>query len=461
MNIPIPIIHNSSPVKKIMLLLLAVAMSGCGLRTKYQRPENIVPDDLYRHADTHHADSLGSFSWKSLFTDANLQSLIRQGLDNNTDLKIAHLKVTEAEASLSAARLAFLPSVLLTGESSSGNSDNSGDSGAVSVHWEFDLSGKLSNAEHGAKAQVQAREAHSMAVQTRLIATIADAYYTLLMLDKQRVVSTRAAKVWAENIRAMQALKEAGQATEAGVAQAEASRLGVESAILTLEKQIRAVENSLSVLLGWAPRSIPRGSLDEQVFPSRLATGVPLQLLHNRPDVRQAEYNLVQAFYMTEAARAAFYPSVSLSGSSGWTRLTGDALSAPGPWLLNAIGSVVQPLFNRGVNRANLKITEMQQKEAMFAFQQSLLHAGAEVNDALTQWQTARRQMAVGGKQVRSLEMTVIATQLMMEHSGANYLEVLTAQQALLSAELAMTGHQFNEIQGVINLYYALGGGSR
>lgn len=439
-------------------------MSSCGIYTKYERPKNIMPDNLYRDIEIHDTTSLASLSWKELFTDPKLQTLIEQGLSNNTDLQIAYLKITETEATLSASRQTFLPSVSLAAQG--GLSSLEGDkptktySVAALADWELDVFGKLRNAKEGAKASVEGSKAYHRAVQTRLIATIADSYYTLLMLDKQLSVSNETLHNWTENVRITSALKTAGRTNESAIAQAEANKLVVESAVLKLQRQIKEVENSLSVLLGMVPQSIDRASLDKQNFPSELTSGVPLQLLSNRPDIQQAEYTLAQFFYATNEARAAFYPSISLSGSAGWTNSTGGIILNPEQLLLNAIGSLVQPIFNRGTNKAKLRIAKTQQEEALLTFQQGLLNAGAEVNNALTQWQTARQQLVLSDRQINSLQTAVRSTRLMMQHSNTNYLEVLTAQQTLLDAELSLAEYRFDEIQGVISLYHSLGGGT-
>lgn len=450
--------------KAFIIIVIAASMSSCGIYTNYQRPESIMPDNLYRDIETHDTTSLANLSWRELFTDPKLQILIEQGLESNTDLQIAYLKVTEMEATLSASRQTYLPSVSLMAQGGLNSRDGDKPTKTFSVaalaDWELDVFGKLRNAKEGAKASVESSKAYHRAVQTRLIATIADSYYTLLMLDKQLSVSNETLYNWTENIRVMNALKAAGRTNESAIAQAEANKLAVESAVLTLQRQIKEVENSLSVLLGVVPQPIDRTSLDEQNFPSALSTGVPLQLLSNRPDIQQAEYTLAQFFYATNEARAAFYPSISLSGSAGWTNNAGGIILNPEQLLLNAIGSLVQPIFNRGTSKAKLKIAQAQQEEALLAFRQSLLNAGAEVNNALSQWQTARQQLELNNRQINSLHTAVRSTRLMMQHSNTNYLEVLTAQQTLLDAELAATEYRFDEIQGVISLYHSLGGGT-
>lgn len=394
-----------------------------------------------------------------------LQPLIREGLANNTDLGIARLRVKEAEATLLSSRLAYLPSLSLNPQGQLSSYDGAKTDKtyhiAASAGWEVDLFGKLTNAKRGAKAALEQSEAYRQAVQTQLIATIANSYYNQLTLDRQLDISSRTAESWAEVLRTYEAKLQVGEATEAAVAQARASKLSVEASVLTLQKQIRAQENSLSILLGRVPGSIERTTLDGQRFPDTLAVGVPLQLLGRRPDVRQAEAALAQAFYNTNAARSAFYPSITLSGSAGWTNNNGAAIVNPGNWLLSAIGSLTQPLFNRGQNITNLRIAKARQEEALLSFRQSLLKAGCEVNDALMQWQTANSRLKIIAEQVASLRTAVDNTQQLMEFSNsASYLEVLAARQALLQAELTETNDRFDQIQGIINLYHSLGGGA-
>ena len=452
-------------MKRIIIgLLLLTGLSGCHIYRTYERPELSGVDSLYRvPAMTEDTMSLADFSWKELFTDTVLQQLIEKGIANNTDLNIARLKVREAEALLTSSKLAYLPSVSLTPQgtikSIEGNSPTKTYNLAASADWELDIFGRLTNAKREAKAVLEQSQAYKQAVQTQLIATIANSYYTLLMLDKQLDISRRTAEIWAENLRVMKALKKAGQTTEMAVAQIEASKLSVDASLLSLEQQITEVENSLSSLLGVVPQRIDRSTLDMQSFPDTLSVGVPLQLLQRRPDVRQSEAALAEAFYTTYRAYSAFYPAITLSGSAGWTNAAGAIISNPGEWLFSAVGALVQPLFNRGQNIANLKVAKARQEEALLTFRQTLLNAGTEVNDALLQWQVARRRLDLDRQQIISLQSAVRSSELLMRHSSQNYLEVLTARQTLLDAELSAVSDRFEEIQGVINLYHALGGG--
>ena len=296
-------------------------------------------------------------------------------------------------------------------------------------------------------------------MKTQLISGVANLYYTLLMLDSQYEVTEETAAKWRQSVEAMRALKEAGYANEAGVAQYEANTLAIEASLHDLGYQRTQAENSLCSLLGEVPHTIARGRLENQQLPDDLTVGVPLLMLSNRPDVRSAEYSLMQSYYATASARSALYPSITLSGTVGWTNNSGADIVNPGKLIWNAAGSLLQPIFNANANRARVKIAKAQQEEASLSFQQALLNAGSEVNDALVACQTSKAKTVLFEKQIQSLEKALESTSLLMEHGTTTYLEVLTARQSLLSAQLSQTANRFTEIQSVINLYQALGGG--
>ena len=461
---------------KKQFILLAVAglvLTSCDIYTKYQRPEDITTDGLYGHdLDGQSLDSLSLFaasdttsiaslSWRELFTDPQLQSLIEQALQGNTDLLSAQQRIKEAEATLMSAKLSYLPSFMLTPQGGVSSFDNSKGSwtysGIASASWEVDIFGKLTNAKRRSKALYLQSLEYEQAVSTSLIAMWPT--FTLLILDEQYRISEETAASWRESARTMRAMMAAGMTNEASVSQSEANCRQVEASLLDLRQQVKEVENSLSILLGDVPGTIERGRLAGQEFPQELAVGVPLQLLSRRPDVKSAELSLASAFYSINAARSAFYPSITLSGTAGWTNSAGSMIVNPGKLLFSAIGSLTQPLFNKGLNVAQLKIAKAQQEEARLAFQQALLNAGSEVNNALTQVQVARGKTELRARQITSLETTVRSTRLLMQHGTSTYLEVLTAQQGLLSAQLTQVADRFDEIQGIINLYQALGGG--
>lgn len=450
-------------MKNTVLIILSLLMlTGCGTYSRYTRPE-VSTEGLYRDLPAgNDTSTIASLPWREMFADTCLRSLIEEGLKANADLNVAQLRVEAAEASLGAATLAYLPSVGLTAEGmvsrNDGNTAKTYNLG-VGASWELDIFGKMTAAKRGAAAALQGSRDYKQAVQTRLIATIAIGYYTLVMLDTQLEINGRTLDNWHNTVKTLEALKKVGMSNEAGVLQAKSSVMELEASRLTILKSISETENALSSVIAMPSQIIRRGTLEDAYFPDTVSTGVPLQLLSNRPDVRNAEMNLAQAFYATNVARAAFYPSITLSGTLGWTNNGGGIVTNPGQWLLNAIGSLTQPLFNRGTNIANLKIAKTQQEEARLLFQQSLLDAGKEVNDALTTWQTAKSQIEISVRQVETLNEAVRKTQLLMRHSDTTYLEVLTAQQTLLDAEMTLAQRRFDRIQAVINLYHALGGG--
>lgn len=445
------------------ILLWAVClMTGCSIYKPYSRPE-VQTEGLYRDLEeTRDTASIATLGWRNLFSDKNLQALIEKGLERNTNLRVAHIRVKAAEAVLMNARLSYLPSVVLTPDGSISGTEGAKAiktyNLAASASWEIDLFGKVTNAKREALAALEGSRAYRQAVETQLIATIANSYYMLLMLDRQLIISEQTLITWKETEHSIEALKRAGKSNDAAVLQAKANRLALEASVVSIRKSIRETENVLSALLADTSHDIMRGALQKQQFPDTLSAGLPIQLLANRPDVRQAEWNLAQAYYATNAARSAFYPSLTLSGSTGWTNNVGGVVVNPGSWLFSAVGSLMQPLFNKGTNIANLRQAKARQEEALLLFQQSLLDAGKEVNNALTRWQSARIRMYYVNQQIMTLQEAVRKTELLMQHTSTNYLEVLTARQRLLEAELTQAQDKFEEIQGVIDLYHAVGG---
>ena len=442
---------------RILLTIITVLMlHSCGLYRKYEREDLHFVDSLYRRMSVP-SDSVSSaaVTWECFFTDTLLQEWIHTGLSFNTDINLARLKVREAQASLLEARWAFLPSADFSAQGGLPGQF----SASVGAGWQADIFGSLRNASRKAQAALEQSEAYRQAVQTQLVATIANSYYTLLMLDEQLVISSRTRDTWEENIRTLEALKRAGKTNEAAVLQAKANKLSVEANILTLEKNILAMENSLCALVGLVPMPVIRGNINEQSLPATLSAGVPAELLSRRPDVRQAELALAQTFYARNSAKSAFYPNLKLSGAIGWTTGAGAIVLDPGSLIANLIGSITQPVFGRGVNKARLQRAQAQFDQASYTFRQSLLDAGVEVNNALTMWQTAKKRVELDKKQILNLQAAVWNTQLLMKHGNADYLEVLTAQKNLLQAELTEVSDRFDEIQSVINLYHALGGG--
>jgi NodT family efflux transporter outer membrane factor (OMF) lipoprotein len=438
-------------IYKIIIVAAAILTLGsCSMYREYERPKLHYLDSLYRRLpDLQDSSSIAELSWREFFADTTLQEWIRLGISFNTDLSIARFKVDQAQATLHAARRAFFPSASLSAEAGI-NGESISYSLTPSFSWEADIFGKMTNAKRSAAAAVEQSVAYKQAVQTQLIATIAETYYTLLMLDAQLAVSQRTQKTWEENIRTLEALKMAGKTNEAAVLQAKANMLDVQNSIYVLYKKIFETENAFSSLIGIVPIIIDRGTLEGQEFIEHLSGGLPAEILGNRPDVRQAELQLKQAFYATNQARASFYPTVKLDGFLRFD---------PSGFITDLGASLLQPLYARGLNNAQLRRAEAQQKIALYEFRQKLLDAGIEVNNALIALKTAQSMVKIDKKQIVHLQAAVWNTQLLMKHGNTNYLEVLTAQQKLLQAELSEISDRYEEIRSVINLYHALGGG--
>ncbi|MCH5305790.1 MAG: TolC family protein [Rikenella sp.] len=456
-------------MKKIIVMsAAALVMSGCGIYNRY-KPAEEVPEGLYGEEYTAAGEAaadtacFGNLSWREVFSDPCLQALIDSALVRNTDLQAAQLKVEEAEAALLSARLSYLPSFFFTPQgaisSFDGNKATKTYSVPVTASWELDIFGKLTNAKRQARVGYEQTKAYAQAVRTQLVAGVANVYYTLLMLDAQQAVAVETEAAWKASVETMRAMKQAGMVTEAALAQTEATYYGIRTQVLGLKEQINTAQNSLCLLLAETPHTIERGELAGQQLPEHFSVGIPIQMLSNRPDVQAAELALARSFYSTNAARAAFYPTITLSGSAGWTNSAGAMIVNPGKFLASAVAQLTQPLFNRGMNIAQLRIAKAQQEEARLSFEQTLLEAGVEVNEAIEAYQTAKNKAVFYEQQVASLETAVRSTQLLMKHGSTTYLEVLTAQQTLLSAQLNQVANRFAEIQSVITLYRALGGG--
>ena len=456
-------------MKKILLLTVIVALtSSCSIYRKYHRPEDLPVDSLYRaevmETATEDTTSLGYMPWEEMFTDPYLQDLIKTGLEHNVDLQSAILRVEQAKAQLSAAKWAYAPSLNLTpqGGLSSVNAGkvswNYNVGGAVS--WDIDLFGSLLNSKRGAQATLLQQQAYQQAVRSQIIGTIANSYYALLMLDDQVKISAENVEIWKEQVRTMEVMLKVGQTNESAVTQARANLYALEASYADLVRQQRETENALCSLLGQPYFPIERGTLSEQTVPDNISVPVPLQLLSNRPDVMQAEMAYASSYYTTNMARAAFYPSINLSGSAGWTNSIGQAISNPAGWLLSALGQLTMPVFNHGQLRANLKVSKAEEEIARLTYRQALLTAGEEVNNALFAIQTHETMLEKHQAQCKDLERTLVSTEYLFRNSsGTTYLELLTSQQSLLSAQLNAISDQYQLLQSVVTLYQALGGG--
>lgn len=453
----------------IGMMCLTAMMSSCHIYKAYDRPETIDASGIYRDpasaTDTLASDTanMGNLPWKEVFRDAKLQALIEEGLANNVDMQAAALRVQEAKVMLTAAKLSYLPTINFTPQGTLSSFDKSKPTQTyqlpVSASWEIDLFGKILNAKRGQKVAYEQSKYSEQAVRSQIICGIANTYYSLLMLGRQVEITTETAAIYKENVRVMEAMKIAGMTTEAAVTQMRAASHQVEASLMDLKRQVRETENSLAVLLARTPQTIDRSTLDAQVMPEELTAGVPMQLLENRPDVKMAEMTLASAYYTTNSARAAFYPGLNITGTAGWTNSAGMAVLNPGKLILNAVASLAQPIFNNGKLIANLKVSKAEEKIAQMNYQQTILEAGKEVSDALFLYDTQNKKLVEDRGQVEQLDKAVTYTKALFQSGDATYLEILTAQQNLLSAQLSEVSDNFQRMQAVINLYSALGGG--
>ena len=433
---------------------LASMMSGCGIYGKFKAPEYEETADAYGDIAIGDSTSMGDILWRDFFDDKNLQALIDTALANNSDMVTAKLRIDEANASLKAARLAYVPGLDVSPNAAYGyDIDAKGGSWSfqlpVNASWQVDIFGKLTNAKRRQLAAYMQSNEYARAVQAQLVATVAIQYYSLLALDAQYEIYKETEKNWRENVRVTEQLLEAGRYTADAVYQAQSNYYSVCNNLLDIRQQLHQTENQMCSLLGKVSGTpIERGSIEDWTSPEMIDVGIPVEVLSNRPDVKQAEYQFAQAFYTTNGARSAMYPSITITGSLDFYSM-----------IVNAVGSLVEPIFQQGQLRANLKIAKAQQAEAEVAFRQSIIDAGIEVNNTMIALRTAQDKTANYAAQVSSLEKAVKAAQSKMQDKNSTYLEVLTAQQSLLTAQVARISNRLSEISEVITLYQALGGG--
>ena len=456
--------------KNILIMISAAALlSSCGIYGKYERPEvnttGLVRDvtsntDTLAVTDT---TSFGNLPWRSVFTDPQLQALIEQGLAHNTDLLNAALNVKMVEAQLSVAKLAFVPSFTFSPQGTISSWDGSKATKTyslpVNASWSIDLFGNLLNQKRSAQMALLATKDYQLVVKTNLIANIANAYYTLMMLDKQLEIVDNMTSLTKDTWDMMKLQKDLNMAKETSVQSAEANYYSVLAQAADLKRQIRETENSLSLLLGQPAQTIGRGKLEDQSLPTEFSTGVGIQMLNNRPDVHYAEMALAQCFYDVQTARSKFYPNISINASGAFTNNGGGGIVNPGKWLLSAVGSLVQPRFQNGQLIAGLKVAKAQQEQAYNTWQNAVLAAGSEVSNALVLYNSSDEKSKLEQKQIESLTKNVEYTKDLFSMGSSTYLEVITAQQSLLNAELSKVQDDFYKMQAVVNLYYALGGG--
>lgn len=471
-------------MKRLSSIIAAAAVSfmltGCGIYDKYEQKTETPADAFGTIQDANAGGaSLAEMSWREFFTDPLLQQLIEQVLANNTDLNSARIAVEKSEASLTAARLAYLPSLYFSPQGTLAKFDNNPWSKTynlpLQLSMDVDVFGSITNKKRAAKAVVLQAQVREEAIRANLISTTAQQYYMLQLLDRQLEILTQTDSLWNASLETQKTLWENGKSYSTAVNQMESSYLNVKTQIVDTRRNICATENAISRLLATSPQHIerskwgssalekkPENMVGQRMFdPQFLKIGVPATMLELRPDIRMANHAMEEAFYNTQAARAAFFPGITLTGTAGWTNSAGSMVVDPGKLLLSAVGSLTQPIFARGKLKANLKINQLTQEDLQKKYVQTVIDAGNQVNEAMADCQAAREKYAYYRRQVEVLYDAYTGTHELMDNGKANYLEVLTAQESLLNAQLSEASNMYKGAQAVIALYIALGGGTK
>ena len=469
-----PLPHRERLGVSLLVILFCLVLSSCGLYNKYERPE-VDTQGLIRDAvsdiDTlavQDTASFGNLPWREVFTDPQLQKLIEQGLEKNADLQNAALTVQMYETMLKAAKLAFLPAVQFGSNNGMGTISTlhtnpsvttKAYSLPVTASWTIDLFGNILSQKRSTQMKLLGMKDYQMAVRAQIISGIANSYYTLLMLDKQVEIVDEMSRMSKETWEMMKLQHQLGRVRSTGVQSAEAAYLSMQTRANDFKRQIRATENALCLLIGQAGQQVPRSTLEAQSLPTEFSTGVGVQLLQNRPDVHNAEMQLAACFHDVQTARSQFYPTISIGATGAFTNSNGSL--NPGKWLTTLFANLTQPIFARGALIANLKVSKIQYEQAFNTWQKSILSAGNEVSNALVTYNTYDANSKIEEERIAVLAQSVADTKALYSSSNSSYLEVLTAEQNLLNAQLSKVSDDFSKMQAVVSLYTALGGGGR
>ncbi len=462
-------------IKTIILFISAtLILASCGMRKEYQRPQEVVNENLFR-TDMLPKDStsLGNLSWKEFFTDPLLQNHIDEALKNNLDIRIALGNISSAEAYLKQSKAEYQPTLSAgpnyTFQTQSLNTQFGQIIGerryvnqfdiTANLAWTPDVWGRLRSQEKAQLASFLGTvEAHNT-VKSDLVASIASAYYQLLTFDEQKRIINETIGLRKKNLETTKALKEAGTLTEVAVKQSEALVYNAESLLIDIDVQIALLENTISLLKGESSQSVERGVLNTQKNPNSLDLGYPANLLANRPDVRQAEFNLMNAFELTNVARAQFYPTLRITGSGGVQSVDIDHLFSVNSLFANVVAGLTQPILNQRQIRTNYEVAEINRENAYLNFRKSVLIAGKEVSDAIKVYSSQDRFISLKQKELEAYDKSVEFSQELVNYGMANYLEVLNASVSQLNAELNIANAQYSKLNAGVELYRALGGG--
>jgi len=447
-----------------LALLALLPLASCHIYEKYERPaDDPIISRLTLAEQQVDSTDLGNLPWRSVFTDPLLRDYIDTALVRNRDLNNTRLNVEIAQAQLQGAKLSYFPSLAFTpngGSASYGGSHmNWSYTLPLAASWEIDVFGKILNRKRGAQMGVDQAQAYASAVRSQIIGAVANTYYALAALNMQLEVTKQTAVLWKEQVSSMELMKEAGRVNEAAVVQTRANYYAILASIPDLESSIRSMENTMSLLLNTFPRSFQTTRSMEFAVPTELKTGVPMSYLAVRPDVAAAERSFAVAYYATNSARAAFYPSLNISAQGGFTNAVGSLITNPGKWFIQLAGSLTAPIFSRGQNIANLKVAKAQQQQALNNFEYTVLNAAAEVSDAMAAYTASKQKQEYLSLQTEQLEKSVDYTQQLLTLGQSTYLEVLTAQQGLLQSQLGEINCWHSRVAALVSLYQSLGGG--
>lgn len=461
---------TKNPFQITLIAGISVVLFSCSTTRHFDR-ETVSTDGLFGTQAKVEADTttLADLPWRELFSDPILLQLIEEGLNNSPDLQIAVQRVKMAEAYFAQSKASLLPAINAQARGNyTRNPESVYPDGPREVNsyqlgaeasWEADIWGKLRSSKRAAYAELLASDAGRKAVQTRLVAGIATAYFQLAALDEQLEITRQTVAYNIDLVETMKVLKGSGMVTGAAIVQSEAARYAAEVTLPDLEQQIRETENFLGLMLGRVPGPVERRPLTDQQISALLKTGVPSQLLDNRPDVMQAELMVRSAFEMTNNARAYFFPALTLTASTGFAATDLDELLDPASLAANVLGGLTAPLFNKRANVTRLEVAKAQQEEALLNLRNALLNAGQEVNNALGLYEATEKKMVLRKQQLASLEKSVEYSKELLTYGSATYTEVLNAQQSLLSAQLSRVNDRLQQLSAVVSLYRALGGG--
>ncbi|NEV93480.1 efflux transporter outer membrane subunit [Psychroflexus sp. YR1-1] len=457
--------------KTLLILFALISMQSCFVTKDYERPEDRIEAISYR-TDELAKDSvpLSRLSWKQMFTDSILQHHIEEALENNQDIRIALQQISIANSYYKQGKAGFYPSVALnasyTRQELSPNSQFGGFFSSVEQYelnsglsWEADIWGKLSSNKRAAQARFMQTQAAHKLVKTNLISRMASGYYRLLALDEQVKITQETLKSRTQSLETSKALKQAGNLTSVAVSQTEAQVYAAQAILLSLKNDIKLLENTLSILKGISPEPLERSAFSVQNLDPELTTGVASDLLENRPDVIAAEYELINAFELTNAARARFYPSVTISATGGFQSLNPSNFISPNSLFLNLIGGLTQPIFNRREIKTGYEVAGSEKEQALLNFEKTLLTASREVSDALLNYQNATQRIEVKTKEYEAYQTALEDSRELLNNGLANYLEVLNAQENALNTKLEVSQIRFDKFSAIVDLYRSLGGG--